>query len=284
MARPLRIEFPNALYHVTSRGNERKSIFKDDAGRRLFLNILDDVAARFNWIVHAYCLMDNHYHILIETPDANLSKGMRELNGVYTQSFNRRHGRAGHLFQGRYKAVVIEKQSHLLEVARYIVLNPVRAKMVDDAAKWPWSSYGGTCGIGRAHPCLKAEWILSQFGAKRGRARRRYIKFVAEGIGEQSPWERIEAGMALGGAEFIKRIAGMVEKPDELGEINRAQRFAGRPKLEEMFVVGDTKIRRNKMVLAAVTQYGYSQMEVARAAGLHYSTVSRMVKKSKVKT
>jgi REP element-mobilizing transposase RayT len=116
MARPLRIEYEGAVYHVTSRGNERKPVFKDDGDREVFLDILHKVNKRYNFLCYAYCLMDNHYHLIIETPDGNLSKGMRQLNGVYTQAFNKRHHRVGHIFQGRYKAVLIQKESHLLEV------------------------------------------------------------------------------------------------------------------------------------------------------------------------
>ena len=130
MARPLRLEFSGALYHVTSRGDRREDIYLDDADRGNYLSVLSEVCDRFNWLVHAYCLMSNHYHLLIETPDSNLAMGMRQLNGVYTQRFNRRHARVGHVFQGRYKAIIVQKDSYLLELARYIVLNPVRARMV----------------------------------------------------------------------------------------------------------------------------------------------------------
>ena len=129
MARPLRLEYPGAIYHITSRGNARADIFLDDSDRELFLSILADTVDHYNWLCHAYCLMGNHYHLLIETPDPNLSLGMRHLNGVYTQTFNRSHKRVGHLFQGRYKAVLVEKGTHLLELCRYIVLNPVKANM-----------------------------------------------------------------------------------------------------------------------------------------------------------
>jgi putative transposase len=127
MARPLRIEYDGAFYHLTSRGNERKAIFKDDTDRQLFLDSLSQVTERFHWLCHAYCLMDNHYHLVVETPDANLSQGMRQLNGVYTQAYNRRHRRVGHLFQGRFKGILVQKESHFLEVCRYVVLNPVAA-------------------------------------------------------------------------------------------------------------------------------------------------------------
>ena len=130
MARPLRIEYPGAVYHITSRGNARADIFLMDDDRQVFLDILGNTVEKYNWLCHAFCLLDNHYHLLIETPDPNLSLGMRQLNGVYTQTFNRTHDRVGHVFQGRYKAILVEKESHLLELCRYVVLNPVRAKMV----------------------------------------------------------------------------------------------------------------------------------------------------------
>ena len=154
MARPLRIQYDGALYHITSRGNARKAIYRDDEDRRIFLDILFNVNKRYNWICHAYCLMNNHYHLIIETPDGNLSKGARQLNGVYTQTYNKRHHRVGHIFQGRYKAILVEKESHLLEVCRYVVLNPVRAKAVARPEEWRWSSYRGTSGMEKPHPCL----------------------------------------------------------------------------------------------------------------------------------
>ena len=162
MARPLRIEYPGAVYHATSRGNEKKPIFKDDHDRESFLAILTRVNKRYHWICHAYCLMDNHYHLLLETPDGNLSLGMRQLNGVYTQAFNRRHNRAGHLLQGRYKGILVQKDSHLLEVSRYVVLNPVRARMAETADAWKWSSYRATAGGAGHPPLLTTAWMNGQ--------------------------------------------------------------------------------------------------------------------------
>ena len=137
MARPLRLEFPGAIYHVTARGNARNEIFIDDEDRRLFLDCLGEVVARFGWRCHAYCLMDNHYHLLIETPEGNLSRGMRQLNGVYTQRFNRRHGRVGHVFQGRFKAIVVDRDGYLLELCRYVVLNSMRAGVIKKLSATP---------------------------------------------------------------------------------------------------------------------------------------------------
>ena len=150
MARPLRLEYPGAVYHVTARGNARQDIFVNDVDREKFLAILTATISRYHWLCHAYCLMGNHYHLLLETPDPNLSLGMRMLNGVYTQAYNRIHGKTGHIFQGRYKAVLIEKDAHLLELCRYIVLNPVAAGMVTGPAQCPWSSYRGTISEGEA--------------------------------------------------------------------------------------------------------------------------------------
>ena len=130
--------------------------------------------------------MDNHYHLLIETLEGNLALGMRQMNGVYTQLFNRAHGRAGHLFQGRYKSILIQKDSHLLEVCRYVVLNPVRAKMAETPEAWKWSSYLATAGRGASHPCLTKEWVLAQFGRKQALAEKEYRKFVSWGIGKST--------------------------------------------------------------------------------------------------
>jgi REP element-mobilizing transposase RayT len=148
MARPLRLEFDGAVYHVTSRGNARGDIFHDDGDRNVFMETLGKVVNRFNWRCHAYCLMNNH--LVIETPEGNLSKGMRQLNGLYTQGYNRRHRTVGHLFQGRYKAILIQKESHLLEVCRYVVLNPLRAQATDRVEQWKWSSYRATAGLGQS--------------------------------------------------------------------------------------------------------------------------------------
>ena len=130
MARPLRLEYPGAVWHITARGNERKNIFRSDADRRLLLELLGDAVRRYGWIVHTYVLMSNHYHFLIETPRPTLSRGMQWLNGKYAQRFNKRHDRVGHLFQGRFKGFLIENSEYLNEVLRYVVLNPVRAGLV----------------------------------------------------------------------------------------------------------------------------------------------------------
>ena len=130
MARPLRIEFDGAFYHVTSRGNTRDIIYFEANDYLLFLDILGEVCKRFNWLIHCYCLMPNHYHILVETPEGNLSLGMRHLNGVYTQRINRRYGRCGHLFQGRFKGILVDTEVYYKTLVRYVMQNPLRARMV----------------------------------------------------------------------------------------------------------------------------------------------------------
>src|SRR4249920_3550219 len=177
MARPLRIEYADALYHVTSRGDRQEAIFDDDQDRTGFLNVLGEVISRFRWRCNAYCLMGNHYHLMIETPQGNLTKGMRQLNGVFTQWSNRRHKRSGHLFQGRYKAILVDRDSYFLELARYIVLNPVRAAMVKHPRLWAWSSYAAMIGKSATPAWLTSGDLLAQFGKRRAAARRRYQQF-----------------------------------------------------------------------------------------------------------
>jgi len=201
MARPLRLEFAGALYHVTARGNARQRIYLDEEDRRAYLDLLGKEVGQQGWCCYAYCLMDNHYHLLIETPEPNLVAGMRRLNGVYTQAFNRRHRRVGHLFQGRYKAIVVDKDAYLRELCRYIVLNPVRAKAVKRPERWPWSSYGATLGEGPAPSWLAVEEVRALFPGRGA-----YRRFVEEGMGGDSPWTVLRGQIYLGGEDFLKRM------------------------------------------------------------------------------
>ena len=274
MARPLRLEFSGALYHVTSRGDRREDIYLTDNDRNAFLKILGEVCERYNWIVHAYCLMDNHYHILIETPDGNLSKGMRHLNGVYTQYFNRTHKRVGHVYQGRYKAIIIQKENYLLEVARYIVLNPVRAYMVRTENDWQWSSYRSTLGHSRPPVWLNTNWIIAHFSKNQSTARERYRRFVAEGNNQPSIWEKLRNQVYIGDADYIEQIQANVTSESDLGEIPARQRQA-MPKSIEYYA---RKYKdRDRAIRAAYQSGGYSLKELGIYFGLHYSSVSRIV-------
>jgi putative transposase len=182
MGRRPRVQFPGALYHVTARGVDRLPIVRDDVDRERWMAQLASVVERRQIRVYAYCLMDNHYHVLTETPEANLDVAMLLLNSPYASAFNRRHGRIGPLLQGRYDAVLVERQEHLLEVARYVVLNPVRARICSRAEDWRWSSYRATAGLCRCPKLLSVEWLLGQFGERdEDSARSRYAEFVADG-------------------------------------------------------------------------------------------------------
>jgi hypothetical protein len=224
--------------------------------------------------------MNNHYHLVIETPDGNLSKGMRQLNGVYTMRFNRRHGSVGHIFQGRYKAILVQKESHLLEVCRYVVLNPLRAKAVEVPERWRWSSYRAMVGIERAHPCLTIDWILGQFGSKRRTAEKRYRVFVMDGIRGHRIWDDVKGQSILGGEDFVSRLIGYARGYEEVKEIPKVQRYLNRPKLAEIFKnARGEKRRRDRRIAEAVQRWGYSEREVADYLRLHYSTVSRLIRR-----
>lgn len=281
MARPLRIEYPGAVYHVTARGNARQAIFLDDEDRKSFLSILGSVVERFNWLCHAYCLMTNHYHLLIETPDSNLSQGMRQLNGVYTQAFNRRHDRVGHVLQGRFKSVLIEKESYLLEAARYVVLNPVRAKVARNPRYWKWCSYAATAGQRLAPVFLTTDWLLKQFNPKKDVAQRAYSQFVAEGKGV-SLWDDLQGGILLGSDGFVKRIAPILRSKKQLKDVPKAQRFTARPTLAKLFRGAKRdKAKRNARIHEAFLEHGYTLSQIGDYLLLHYSTVSRIARGGK---
>ncbi|MBU1050514.1 transposase [Candidatus Bipolaricaulota bacterium] len=278
MARPLRVEFEGALYHVTSRGNAKQRIYVDDDDRILFLKVLAEVVERFGWICHAYCLMSNHYHLLIETPRANLSRGMRHLNGVYTQMFNRKYKRSGHIFQGRFMSRFIEKETHLLEVARYIVLNPVRAKMVGHPREWKWSSFCAISGQIATPVFLSIDWLLSQFHAQRERAIAGYCRFVEDGV-DIRLWENLVGGILLGSDSFCERLKPLLADVTSSKEIPRIERALAQPALRDLFKdVGNSKSTRNARIYEAIRQHGYTLKQVGDHVGLHYASVSRIVK------
>jgi len=185
--RPPRIAPAGGIYHITQRGNRRQTIFLDDDDRRWFLHLFAATVTKFQWACHAYCLMGNHVHLLIERRDQNLSQGMQWLLGRYAQDFNWRHGYDGHLFQGRFKSETVESNWHLLELSRYIVLNPVRAGICETAADWPWSSYRAAVGTIAAPSFLTLDWLLEQFGRTVEARRTAYAAFVADGAIRASP-------------------------------------------------------------------------------------------------
>ena len=232
MARPLRVEYPGAVYHVMARAQERASLFRDDTDREKFVALLAATSRDEAWEVHAYCLMGNHYHLLVETPLGRLSHGMRSLNGRYSQWFNWRHDRRGHVLEGRFKAVLVQKQRHLLELARYVVLNPVRAGLAARVGKWRWSSYLATAGRQAAPEWLKVDWTLLQFGRSRSLARDAYRRFVAEGKGSGNDIEDLLRRPYLGDREFRNRVQAMLEGKAFKDEIPMRYRRAAETDLD----------------------------------------------------
>ena len=277
MARPLRIEFPGALYHVTSRGDGREDIYRGDADRRIFLALLAEVCEQFNWWGHAYCLMTNHYHLLIETPDGNLSKGMRQLNGVYTQRFNDLHGRCGHVFQGRYKGIIVQKDAYLRELSRYVVLNPVRARMVATPDDWPWSSYRATTGDAPCPDWLRRDWLLSAFGSTEQAAVAAYRRFVAEGVGQPGPWEHLRHQVFLGSETFVEHLRRKLPRDRDLSEVPRAQRRSLPKPLPDYARMHPD---RNEAIAAAYASGGYTLKTIGDYFGLHYAQISRIVRRT----
>ena len=208
MARPLRIEYPGALYHITDRGNERKAVFRDDVDRRKLMKYVAEAVEKFNLSIHAFCLMENHYHFEIETPRGNLSQAMHWLKTAYAVYFNKRHSRSGHLFQGRFLAALVEKEAHLMALTRYIHLNPVRAGMVERPEDHFWSSYREYIRTGQRWEWLEIGWTLDQFGGTNSSGRRSYRRFVEEGIVERSPdpMEESKGSILLGSDRFVEWV------------------------------------------------------------------------------
>lgn len=240
MARPLRLEFPGALYHVMSRGNEKAPIFRDNGDRRTFLALLARVVSEESWILHSFCLLGNHYHLLVETPLGKLSHGMHALNARYSQRFNRRHQRAGHLFEGRFKALLVEKQSHLLELHRYIVLNPVRAGLATLPEEWIWSSYRATCGLTNAPPWLEVQWTLAQFARDRETAVNSYVQFVLSAV-DTASLPRVNRQIYVGGATFVADMARRLGPRILDGEIPWVQQRPCPPTLDDVRSVVSTE-------------------------------------------
>jgi hypothetical protein len=215
---------------------------------------------------------------MIETPDANLSRGMRQLNGVYTQKYNWWHSKTGHIFQGRYKSILVEKENYLLELCRYVVLNPVRANMVEKPDAWKWSSYEATAGLKPVPDYLTVGWILRLFSSNKKEAQRRYRKFVSEGIQAGSPWDDLQGQILLGEEGFIDKFKDHLTDKDKIKEIPRAQRYVSRPPLSKLFSANDKISTRNKHISAALVKYGYTLKEIADHLDIHYTTVSKAMK------
>ena len=265
MARPVRIEIAGGWSHVMARGNDRRRIFVDDKDRRQFVELLGEWVERFGLRLHAYVLMENHYHLLVETPEANLSRAMQWLGVSYTMWFNRRHQRAGHLFQGRFTAMVLEAESAAVEVSRYLHLNPVRVaglglrradqqrsraglvgppaaavvtQRLEQLRQYPWSSYRAYVGRGKAASWLTRKAVLELAGGRRADQAANYQRYVELAVREgvvESPWERLEAGLVLGGREFVARLRARLRGDDR--EQPQLRRLTVRPSWAQVVAV-----------------------------------------------
>jgi REP element-mobilizing transposase RayT len=288
MARPLRIEYPGAFYHVTSRGNEQKDIFKSRKDRKKFLDYLESATERYGAVIHAFCLMNNHYHILLETPTGNLSQIMRHLNGSYTTYFNVKRKRAGHLFQGRYKAILVEADSYGLELSRYIHLNPLRAGSVNRPEEYEWSSYRHYIGLSKAPSWLKTGFVLDVFGGKD--VERKYREFVNEGMKEESesPLMGVIASTILGSPEFVR-----VKSQEHLGEKEAdrnmpALRILTRPTVNEIIntvekVIGkDDPLSRKVSIYFCHRYSGARLKEIGERFGMSDAAITQASRRVKI--
>ncbi|WP_338766412.1 transposase [Massilia sp. METH4] len=252
MSRQKRIQFPGAIYHVTSRGNRRATIFVDDRDREIMMKLYGDTAARFNLVVYALCLMPNHFHFLLETPDANISRAMQYLKGNYAQKFNWRHGLTGHVFQGRFFTELVDHQEQLLELLRYVVLNPIRARLVRHADDWHWSTHLHTSGKLQKPAWLNSDWVLDQFpGSTRQDRIRAYREFVDAGDKQRPP-------SRYGGKRYVSIDAAYMEIP-LLEQLERQHAC------------------RDAAVVAAWACRGYTRDQIARHFNLSTRTVSRII-------
>ena len=291
MARQLRLEFPGAIWHVTSRGNEKRDIIRDEKDCRKFVALLGPAVISHGWLLHAWVLMKNHYHLLIETPTATLSRGIKLLNQRYAQYFNKRHERVGHLFQGRFKSILVEREGHLLELLRYIVLYPVRCGAVRHASDHEWSNYRATAGLMYAPPWLHVDWTLRQFGSDRLTAQDEYRRFVADARGASyNPWDSLVGQIYLGGEDFRERMQEYVEEQQRSAEHPIPQRkLTIEPRFERWPIAvadsfslapADLRIKANRSARKALaflaTEDGCTLRSVGDFLGLTPPAVSKM--------
>ncbi|MES2203844.1 MAG: transposase [Pseudomonadota bacterium] len=240
MPRPLRIEYPNAWYHVMNRGAGHRDIYKNDKHREIFLNILSEVVAQFDIEIHAYCLMNNHYHLLIKTPHANLGRAMRHINGVYTQKYNSLEKTDGSLFRGRYKAIVVEEERYSLQVSRYIHLNPVEAKLTKGAGDYSWSSYCAYAGKNHDKSWLKINEILSMLNSSNNK--KAYINFIDAGIDKTTRkfYENKKTPVIFGESLFkdnvLNKLKAVVIK-DSTPDYNRTKNIPSMDSVESTCMV-----------------------------------------------
>ncbi|MBU2568173.1 MAG: transposase [Elusimicrobia bacterium] len=294
MARPLRLEFAGAVYHVTARGNERRQIFREKSDYRKLFEILCQVKERYQLIFYAYVFMPNHYHLLVETRGANLTRAMHFIQTLYTIYFNRKYARVGHLFQGRYRALIVDRENYLLELTRYIHLNPLRAGLVHKVENYRMSSSRDYLGM-RAGEVVNTDWILSRFSAEKQKAQRMYKQFCMEGRG--ITWdkirEKIYGQLIVGTKEFTQEIKQRISKVKIDREIPLCRKLKERKSKEEILTlvsnhygISMDKIFKNKggprkMAIYFLRKYTDMRLKILSDifGGLHYSSITKIVKR-----
>ena len=285
MARPLRIQFPGAFYHITSRGNERKEIFRSKADREQFLSYLESAHHRYGALIHVYCLMANHYHLLLETPRGNLSQILHHLNGAYTTYFNSKRKRTGHLFQGRYKAIVVEKDAYCQELSGYIHLNPIRAGVAETPEAYRWSSYRSYIGKEKCPEWLTTDSVLGSFGQDHSAAQRHYQEFV-EGTPAtemSNPLRDVVASTFLANAEFIDRVrqSAVESKSQDMRDVPALRELTEKPSLEHIeeavksIIGNDHPLYRKLCIYLGHQHTGLSLTEIGEYFGMRGPAVSQ---------
>jgi len=279
MARPLRIQYPGAMYHIISRGIGRMTIFHNEKDWTKFISFMARVIKKYNWICHAYCLMGTHYHIFLETPDANMVPGMKQLNQFYSQFYNWKYQRVGPVLQGRYKAWLVDRKEKFLDNSRYIVNNPVEANLVQHPSDWPWSSYRATRGVEKVPGYLETDFLLSHFSSSRKKAQTMYEDFVLAGIVMESPLLEAKNQIFLGSDSFIADAIQHVENADLLSDIPKVQKLAARPSLESIFETGSiiSKEIRNLKIKEAYEKHRYTLREIGQHLQLNADYLSRLL-------
>jgi putative transposase len=283
MTRPLRIEFPGAIYHVTSRGDRREAIYRDDDDRLAQLDVIAQALDRFDAQALAYCLMGNHYHLVLHTRQPNLSRLMRHVNGVYTQSFNRRHTLVGHLFQGRFKAILVDRDAYLLALCRYVERNPVAAGLVSKPDDWPWSSCRAHMGAVATPVWLDSGGLYGGLLGRpatslrdRARAARTYAGLVADGSETETSFWRdgLRHQVFLGNDAFVARMQALAT-PFQRATVEVPSRQRKRPgTLQDCL---DRSDDRSHALWLAYRECGITMTTMARELGLSVSRVSRII-------
>ena len=274
MARRPRLQFQGAVYHVHTRGNRKERIFADDVDRESFMRLVAHVHGRYEFRFYAVCLMDTHYHAIVETPRGNLSEGMRQINGVFTQITNTRHDRVGHLFGERFSSTVIERDRHLRRAVRYVARNPVKAALVNDPAEWPWSTFRATAGLEAAPAWLSLDWLPWAFAVESlDDAQRRFREYV-----NRTPKPIDWNALAYGSPEFEAALAQVARQRRAERPLPRKPPLEPPPALETIFRTIDSLDHRNRLIQFAHVKHGYPLADISRHLNLHAGAAARIVR------